>query len=142
MRLSMCDKGKNKKRVIMQKGTLFCLAMTSREKKWVCQSFIRISSAIDGPMPPASMPPTARAGTTTDMRCVSSSMTVAAGRAQTTATRATMWKRRLPVWTARAKTTRCLSLRKRTNSPSVTTAIAVTSGSAVWLAVAAGWARG
>lgn len=50
--------------------------------------------------------------------------------------------RRLPVWTARAKTTRCLSLRKRTNSPSVTTAIAVTSGSAVWLAVAAGWARG
>lgn len=50
--------------------------------------------------------------------------------------------RRLPVWMARAKTTRCLSLRKRTNSPSVTTAIAVTSGSAVWLAVVARRARG
>lgn len=80
----------------MQKGTLFCLAMTSRGKKWVWQSFIRISSAVDGPMPPASMPPTARAGTTTDMRCVSSSTTAVAGRAPTTATRATMWKRRLP----------------------------------------------
>ena len=80
----------------MQKGTLFCLAMTSREKKWVRQSFIRISSAMDGPTPPASMPPTARAGTTTDMRCVSSSTTAVSGRAQTTATRATMWKRRLP----------------------------------------------
>ena len=31
----------------MQKGTLFCLVMTSREKKWVRQIFIRISSAVD-----------------------------------------------------------------------------------------------
>lgn len=47
MRLSMCDKGINKKRVMGEKGTLFCLVMTSRGEKWVWQSRMRISSAVD-----------------------------------------------------------------------------------------------